>query len=57
MNYWLSGFIDADGCFKIRYTEKKLRNCKTITKERIAVSFVLDQKKRDPKTNSSFYPL
>lgn len=42
-NAWLSGFIDGDGGFKIRYTEKGLGS-NTKTKERIALSFKIEQR-------------
>lgn len=43
-NAWLAGFIDADGGFKIRYTEKHVdENGKVKSKGRIEVRFVLEQ--------------
>ena len=58
-NAWLAGFIDADGGFKIRITEKKVNPLKNriIQKGRLAVQFVLEQRLLHPKTNESFYPV
>jgi hypothetical protein len=57
-NYWLAGFIDADGGFKIRYTEGSV-NPQTghKTKQRIALSFSIEQRKSHKITNDSFEPL
>jgi len=40
-NHWLAGFIDADGCFYIRYSEPKASSGKP---PRVATRFTLDQK-------------
>lgn len=55
-NYWLSGFIQADGGFKIRYTPKRmdLSTKKVVTKQRIEVKFQLEQRKCHPKTGASY---
>jgi hypothetical protein len=55
-NYWLSGFIEADGGFKIRYTPQKMDvyTKKVITKRRIEVKFKLEQRRFHAKTGASF---
>nr|YP_008816010.1 putative LAGLIDADG homing endonuclease [Closterium baillyanum]AGZ90276.1 putative LAGLIDADG homing endonuclease [Closterium baillyanum] len=44
-NYWLAGFIDASGGFKLRYTLLRAQHNtgKVLSKERIEVRFVLEQ--------------
>jgi hypothetical protein len=44
-NGWLAGFIDADGCFKLRYTEKLTceKTSKVLRKGRIEIRFALEQ--------------
>jgi hypothetical protein len=49
---WLSGFIDADGGFYIGYTTKN-----TGLKERIAVTFTIEQRLLDPLSNISYKPI
>lgn len=46
-NGWLAGFIDADGGFKVRYTEKLIseNTSKVLRKGRIEVKFALEQRK------------
>lgn len=59
-NGWLAGFIDADGHFKIRYTEKQLdqHSNKILTKERIEVRFVLELRKSiGSNDNESYKPI
>lgn len=65
-NYWLAGFIDADGGFKIRYTVKDLgdaprglvlaRNSRGV-KQRISLSFKIEQCMFHKTTNVPFEPL
>lgn len=45
-NGWLAGFIDADGGFKIRYSEKLIceNTSKVLRKGRIEVRFALEQR-------------
>jgi hypothetical protein len=57
-NSWLAGFIDADGGFKIRYTEGSVNQLTgRRTKERIALSFKIEQRKFHKHTNEPFEPL
>ena len=58
-NAWLAGFIDADAGFKIRYTKKviDLKTQKVKTKERIALSCVIEQRKIHKKSGLSYQPL
>lgn len=56
-NYWLAGFLDADGGFKIRYTAKgvdQITSPGRHTKERIEVRFAIEQRKFHPKTLLGF---
>jgi LAGLIDADG endonuclease/Cytochrome C and Quinol oxidase polypeptide I len=46
---WLAGFIDADGSFHIRYT-----TLSTGLKERIAMTFTLEQRLSDPISGISY---
>jgi hypothetical protein len=52
-NSWLAGFIDADGGFKVRFTEKLIceKTSKVLRKGRIEVRFALEQIKN---INSDF---
>ncbi len=56
LNGWLAGFLDADGGFKIRYTEKLIEENtnKVLTKGRIEVRFVLEQRQILPYNNQSY---
>jgi hypothetical protein len=47
-NGWLAGFIDADGGFKVRYSEKLIcdKTSKVLRKGRIEVRFSLEQRKK-----------
>ena len=47
-NGWLAGFIDADGGFKVRYSEKLIceNTSKVLRKGRIEVRFALEQRKK-----------
>lgn len=54
-NSWLAGFIDAEGYFGIRYTEKKTDVAgKILTKQRYGLIFKLEQKQIEEKTQESF---
>jgi hypothetical protein len=58
-NGWLACFIDADGGFKIRYTEKRIEenSNKVLTKGRIEVRFALEQRQYLPYNNQSYKPI
>ena len=59
-NGWLAGFIDADGGFKVRYTEKQIdtKTNKVLTKARIEVRFALEQRKNiGIDENKSYKPI
>jgi hypothetical protein len=47
-NGWLAGFIDADGGFKVRFTDKLIceKTSKVLRKGRIEVRFALEQRKK-----------
>lgn len=56
---WLTGFIDADGSFGVRYTKKLLEQkqkgvSKAARKQRVSCRFRLEQRMVDPKTNISY---
>ena len=55
-NGWLAGKIDADGGFKIRYTEKRIDEYskKVVTKGRIEVRFALEQRQNLPYNNQTY---
>jgi hypothetical protein len=62
-NGWLAGFIDADGGFKVRFSEKLIceKTSKVLRKGRIEVRFALEQRKKlngekiDVKKNNYSY--
>jgi hypothetical protein len=56
-NGWLAGFIDADGAFKIRYTEKLIcdKTSKVLRKGRIEVRFALEQRKKLVREDFDFF--
>lgn len=57
-NYWLAGFIDADGGFHIRSTEGSIHpQTNRQTKKRMALSFKIEQRQSHKITNESFEPL
>jgi hypothetical protein len=57
-NYWLAGFIDADGGFKIRYTvgNKNEQTGRKI-KQRISLSFKIEQQLYHKTTGVAFEDL
>src|ERR1700761_3092896 len=62
-NGWLAGFIDADGGFKVRYSEKLIceNTSKVLKKGRIEVRFALEQRTNlngssiDVESNNKIY--
>lgn len=56
LNGWLAGFFDADGSFKIRYTEKNVKDF-PLRKNRIEVRLSLEQRKYDPLTDQPYQPI
>jgi hypothetical protein len=57
-NAWFAGFIDADGGFKVRFTQKKVDPLtkKLKTKERIALSFIIEQRMFHMKSGYTMKP-
>jgi hypothetical protein len=56
-NSWLAGFIDADGSFRIHYTENKVVKVEGLQhskKERIELSLRLEQRKILPYNGQSY---
>lgn len=54
-NGWLTGFFEADGGFKIRFTEKLLDGKgKVKRKERIEVRIAIEQRQYHPQTNMPY---
>lgn len=49
---WLAGFIDGDGSFLIRHS-----TLETSKKERIACSFMIEQRLIDPKSEESYFTI
>uniref|UniRef100_UPI0022374E05 LAGLIDADG endonuclease n=1 Tax=Ramaria rubella TaxID=113071 RepID=UPI0022374E05 len=58
-NGWLAGFFDADGSFKVRYTEKvvDLNSKKVKRKGRIEVRIAIEQRKFHAKSGKPFEPI
>lgn len=54
-NYWLAGFIDADGSFQIR--QKGGRGGRDPVKRRVELRFTLEEQKFHKRTGESFEPL
>lgn len=51
-DYWLAGFLDADGSFLIRHS-----TLETSKKERISCSCVIEQRLIDPKSNENYFTI
>lgn len=51
-DYWLAGFLEADGCFLIRHS-----TLATSKKERISCSCVIEQRLIDPKSNENYFKI
>jgi len=58
-NAWFAGFFDADGSFQIRYTHERRdpQTNKILTKHRIALRCVFEQRKYHPLTGEPFLPV
>lgn len=57
-NSWFTGFVEADGHFGIKYTEKKIKSDtrKRSVSESVTLKFRLDQRLFDKCTSSSMEP-
>ena len=57
-NYWLAGFIDADGGFQIRYTEGGINHQSgRKIKQRVGLCFKIEQRKFHKTTQVPYEPL